>query len=223
VYLSLCFVLLKNVNAQERSVPGFNSRPLISMDFNFELDAGKEDCYFQYVQQDARFYVSFQVLRGGDGMVGFAVQHPDGRMVHPYEVKQTSSYADDKSIGGYYSFCIDNQHSRFASKLVELYISSMKLDGWQKFEKEMEELHLNVQNFTTSINTLEMNTHVMRQFQSHRRSLESRDMTLLSDNNQYVQNWSIAQIVAIVLTCTFQVYFVRGLFDIKTGKIKVQI
>lgn len=81
-------------------------------------------------------------------MTGFSVQHPNGSIVHPYQTKQSSSYADDKSIGGYYGFCIDNQHSTFAGRLVELYISSMKMDGWQKYEKEIEDLHLNIQNFT---------------------------------------------------------------------------
>lgn len=81
-------------------------------------------------------------------MVGFAVQHPNNRMVHPYEMKESSSYADDNSMGGFYSFCIDNQHSKFVGKLVDIYVSSMVIDGWQKYEKEIEALHLNIQNFT---------------------------------------------------------------------------
>ncbi len=88
-------------------------------------------------------------------MAGFAVQHPDNRLVHPYRVQQTSSYADDKSTGGYYSFCIDNQYSKYSPKTVELYISSMKIDGWQKIEKELQDLHLNVQNFTVCKNIIE--------------------------------------------------------------------
>lgn len=87
-------------------------------------------------------------------MIGFAVQHPDGRIVHPYELKPSSSYADDKSSGGYYNFCIDNQHSRYSGKTVELYISSMKIDGWQQYEKEIEELHLNIKNFTVNLNEI---------------------------------------------------------------------
>lgn len=31
------------------------------MDYKVHVDAGKEDCYYQYVQQGAAFYVSFQV------------------------------------------------------------------------------------------------------------------------------------------------------------------
>lgn len=57
----------------------------------------------------------------------------------------------------------------------------------------------------------------MLQFQSHSRSRESRDVALLLDNNAYVQNWSITQIIVICLTCSLQVYFVRKLFDIKSS------
>lgn len=63
----------------------------------------------------------------------------------------------------------------------------------------------------------------MLQFQSFSRSRESRDMALLLDNNSYIQNWSITQIAVIILTCTVQVYFVRKLFDIKTGSSRSRI
>ena len=43
------------------------------------VDAGKEDCYYQYVHPGATLYVSQQVLKGGDGAIGFAVKTPDGK------------------------------------------------------------------------------------------------------------------------------------------------
>lgn len=55
------------------------------------------------------------------------------------------------------------------------------------------------------------------QFQAHSRALESRDYALLKDNESYVGTWSIVQIFVIVVTTCVQVYFVRKLFDIKSG------
>ena len=89
----------------------------------------------------------------------------------------------------------------------------------------------------TTIGTVEHNINGMLQYQSFSRGREARDYALLIDNNSYVQKWSLAQIVIILVTCTiqvicicklnyynliikcilFQVYFVRKLFDIKTG------
>jgi len=67
------------------------------------------------------------VLRGGDGMAGFAVRYPNGQIVHPYQWKASSDYQDQESTGGYYSVCIDNQFSKFAAKLVNLYITVIRL------------------------------------------------------------------------------------------------
>lgn len=89
-----------------------------------------------------------QVIRGGDHMAGFAVRHPSGTIVHPYQWLSTSEYTDDKSTGGYYSVCVDNQFARFSGKLVNLYLTVVKYDEWAKYAAEIEELQVNMQNFT---------------------------------------------------------------------------
>ena len=57
--------------------------------------------------------------------------------------------------------CIDNQFSRFAGKLVNLYITVVKYDDWERFTKEIEDLNLNMQNFTQVVQTVEANLNVM--------------------------------------------------------------
>jgi len=65
------------------------------------------------------------------------------------------------------------------------------------------------------VDKVEQNLQIIRQEQHHTRSWESRDFNTLQDNNRYVQQWSIGQIVVVVATTILQVYFVRKLFDIK--------
>lgn len=175
-------------------------------------------------------------------MAGFAVRHPSGNIVHPYQWQPSAEYTDQSSTGGYYAVCIDNQFSRFAGKLVNLYITVIKYDEWDRYSKEIEAMQLDIQNFTVSflyifsyinlimfniyfvflnklqtiIGTVERKISDMLQFQSHSRSRESRDVALLLDNNSYVQNWSLTQIIVILVTCSLQVYFVRKLFDNKS-------
>lgn len=84
-------------------------------------------------------------------MAGFAVRHPSGHIVHPYEWRPSATYTDQTSTGGYYSVCIDNQFSRFAAKLVNLYLTVIRYDEWDKMSKELEEMDLNISNFTVSI------------------------------------------------------------------------
>lgn len=90
------------------------------------------------------------MLRGGDGMAGLAVRNPSGQIVHPYQWKPSSEYQDQSSSGGYYSVCIDNQFSRFAAKLVNIYITVVRYDLWDKYSKDVEEANMNMDNFTVT-------------------------------------------------------------------------
>jgi hypothetical protein len=45
----------------EATVPWYESLPAVAMDYKVHIDPGKEDCYYQYVNPGATFYVSFQV------------------------------------------------------------------------------------------------------------------------------------------------------------------
>jgi len=69
-----------------------------------------------------------------------------------------------------------------------------------------------------SIKGVERNINEMLQYQHHTRGRETWDYNLLEDNNRYVQNWSIAQILVITCTTVLQVYFVRKLFEIKNAR-----
>merc|ERR1719433_1768468 len=53
-----------------------DSAPGVAMEYKVHVEAGKEDCYWQYVHAGATFYVSAQVLKGGDGAIGMAVRNP---------------------------------------------------------------------------------------------------------------------------------------------------
>lgn len=77
--------------------------------------------------------------------------------------------------------------------------------------------------FQTTIKTVERNINEMLQLQYYTRGREARDYNLLSDNNRYVMMWSIVQIVVISATSALQVYFVRKLFEVKTGNTKSRI
>lgn len=200
------------------TVPWYENLPAVAMDYKVHIDPGKEDCYYQYVNPSATFYVSFQVLRGGDGMAGFAVRHPNGQLVLPYQWRASADYQDQQSTGGYYQVCVDNQFSRFADKLVNLYMTVIRYDQWDLYAKELEELNLSVENFTTSIQSVERNINEMLQYQNHMRGMEGRHLNLLTDNNAYVLRWSLIQIFVVVVTTVIQVYFVRKLFDVKSTR-----
>ncbi|XP_058806876.1 transmembrane emp24 domain-containing protein 6 [Phymastichus coffea] len=210
-------------SGQLGSQPWYETLPAVAMDYKVHIDPGKEDCYFQYVNPGATFYVSFQVLRGGDGKAGFAVRNPAGEIVHPYQWKANADYQDQSVQGGYYSVCVDNQFSRFAGKLVNLYITVIRYDQWERFAKELETMNLSVENVTNTLVNVEKNIYEVLQIQHLSRSREDRDYNLLLDNNSYVQNWSLLQVVVIIATTILQVFFVRRLFNVKSGYSRARI
>lgn len=61
VFIILCN-LIDNAESQETTRPWYETLPAVAMDYKVHIDAGKEDCYFQYVQPGSTFYVSFQVI-----------------------------------------------------------------------------------------------------------------------------------------------------------------
>ena len=190
------------------------------MEYKVHVEAGKEDCYWQYVHKGATLYVSYQVLKGGDGSIGMAVRNPTTKVVHPYAWKASSEYEEsDVPTGGYYSVCLDNQFSRFSAKLVNLYLTTFRYDEWEKFSQELQDMDVTVENFTGTLRSVDQRVQVrrlvgttgrdlhsnyfqiMRQFQSMTKGAESRDLNLILGNGSYVQTWSIIQI-AIVIICT---------------------
>lgn len=56
-----------------------------AFEFKINVDPGNEDCYYQMVETGASLYVSFQVMRGGDGNAGFYVNDPKGMTILPYK------------------------------------------------------------------------------------------------------------------------------------------
>lgn len=53
--------LLAVLASTEDTKPWYETLPAVAMDYKVHIDPGKEDCYFQYVNPGATFYVSFQV------------------------------------------------------------------------------------------------------------------------------------------------------------------
>uniref|UniRef100_A0A1W7RAL6 Transmembrane emp24 domain-containing protein 6 n=1 Tax=Hadrurus spadix TaxID=141984 RepID=A0A1W7RAL6_9SCOR len=189
----------------------------IAFEFKVHVDAGKEECFYQYVYSGSTLFVAFQVMRGGDGMAGFAVRNPHGIHVVPYQWKPNAEYEEQKvQASGYYQLCIDNSLSRFASKLVSLYLNSFKRNEWESYIKELEDLDITVTNFTGVLKNVDVRVGEMLKFQDHGRRQVSRDWHVVDSNNRWVQYWSMAQCAVIIITSTVQVFFVRKLFEFKS-------
>ncbi|GAB6018438.1 hypothetical protein CHUAL_000146 [Chamberlinius hualienensis] len=227
--LMMVFITSSLVNGDETQQPPLEQKteehmetstnspvfPGVAFEVKVHVDAGKEDCFYQSVDPKASLYIAFQVIRGGDGKAGFAVKNPQGVHVHPYAWKTESEYEEVSETGGIYEICVDNQFSRFASKLVLVYITSFLYNEWENYKSELESLDISVNNFTEILRQVEGQINEMQREQQFGRRHEARDYQLLLENNSYIQNWSIAQIFVVLIASSLQVFFVRKLFDVK--------
>lgn len=68
-------------------------------------------------------------------------------MVLPYEVGATAQYTGTESPKGYYIICMHNP-SAYTKRVVNMYIHVVKHKDWDDYIKEIEDLHLNIKNFT---------------------------------------------------------------------------
>lgn len=55
VYLFICFVC-QNVKTQDKRA--YLERPSISMEYKIDIDGGGVECYYQHVDEEARFFFS---------------------------------------------------------------------------------------------------------------------------------------------------------------------
>ena len=108
------------------------------MEYKVHVDAGKEDCYWQYVHPGATLYVSAQVLKGGDNKIGVAVKKPNSQIALPYKWQSNAEYEEPSAEAGYWSVCLDNQFSKFSAKLVNLYLTTFRYDEWEKFAEDLQ-------------------------------------------------------------------------------------
>ncbi|OQR72956.1 transmembrane emp24 domain-containing protein 1-like [Tropilaelaps mercedesae] len=186
----------------------------VSYEFKLHVDAGREECFYQYVEQNASVYVAFQVIRGGDGHAAFSVGAPTGHILLPYEWKPSAEFEEhEAAVTGHYQLCIDNSLSRFAEKLVSIYFNSFRRDNWNNYIAEIEKHGLAVSNFTNTVDELETNLNEMTKYQEHTRNNLVVDWYLLKGNNSWVLYWSMLQCAVIVLATVGQVYFIRSFFN----------
>lgn len=186
----------------------------VAYEFKIVVDAGKEDCFYQYVPAHANLYVAFQAIRGGDLKAGYAIRDPNGNLIKPYTWTESLDF-EEKSIQipGYYTFCIDNSPSKFISKMVSLYVASFKRDDWERFVGDLTGYDVTVSNFTKSLATVDENIGSILKSLDHSRRKGIADWYILEANNSYIQLWSIFQSIVICITSVIQVYIIRFFFS----------
>ncbi|KAK6966237.1 transmembrane emp24 domain-containing protein 7 [Biomphalaria glabrata] len=212
----LCHVLLLNgerILGEENAEFDFDGLPGAHHEFKVYIPGSTEDCFFQPVAKGAKMHVNFEVLKGGsDNKVDFYIRDWEWRVIHHISYQSNGVYSLDDAPAGTYAICIDNAFNRFGHKLVYVFIVTFVMQEWVQFQQELGEVNILTANFSTSLQSVQESVSAVTEFQSSARFNVIRDYYLLNDINKYVQMWSVAQCVLIVVASLTQVFSLRRLF-----------
>ena len=59
---ALCLLLVRQCQSESYSAGNFEDKLGIAYEFKIHIDAGREDCFYQYIQPGSSLYVAFQVI-----------------------------------------------------------------------------------------------------------------------------------------------------------------
>jgi len=204
-------VCSENVLGVETQEFDFDGLPGATHEFKVYIPGQSEDCFFQPVAEGAQLWVSFEVLRGNDPIVDFYVRDMQWQNLKAQRlVKEGHFKIDQAQAAATYAVCVDNP--RYGTKLLYFYIATFVMQEWKDFEKEISEMHFLARNFSNSIDTVTEQVAEMKKSQVTSRFHVVKDWYLLTSNERYVYNWSLAQCCLIVVSALVQVYTLRRLF-----------
>ncbi|XP_045163838.2 transmembrane emp24 domain-containing protein 5-like [Mercenaria mercenaria] len=194
----------------------FDGFPGASHEFKFELVAGKEECFYQNLVAGGTLHISFQVLRGGDGIIGLTLKKPEQNpldILHSIEPSTRGYFQYGPTTeDGDYAICVDNTMSRMTSKLVYMFILTHIEEQYTWYMDLKKDNRLTEENVTTSMQNVQESLAAAFIYQAERRMHVVRDWYLVTSNNTYIQTWSMCQCCIVIVCSIVQVFFVRRLF-----------
>lgn len=214
IYLLLLICLSKNVESLEKEI-------------TVNIDAGKEECFFQNIKQGNVIDIEYQVIDGTHGEldISFQLVEPSGRVIFADFKKSENGHRVEAKVSGDYKFCFDNKFSSYNMKTVFFEIiveGSDQDDVWGNDDLQgltPEEVYEGkVQDLQDVIYKVRNNLNKVQHLQETLKTYEARDRNIAEENFFKVNTWSMIQIFVMLTVGLIQVVMVKSLFD-NTSKV----
>uniref|UniRef100_A0A1A8FAE2 Transmembrane emp24 protein transport domain containing 5 n=1 Tax=Nothobranchius korthausae TaxID=1143690 RepID=A0A1A8FAE2_9TELE len=190
-------------------------------DFTFTLPAGRKECFYQTMKEDASLEIEYQVLDGAGLDVDFFISSPSGHLLFSDYRKSDGVHTVEALETGDYMFCFDNTFSTISEKLIffELILDNMDMaedpDDWKEYIHGTDMLDMKLEDIMDTINNVKSRLGKSVQIQTVLRAFEARDRNLQESNFDRVNLWSVVNLCVMVIVSAVQVYLVRSLFEDK--------
>ncbi|XP_061385036.1 transmembrane emp24 domain-containing protein 5-like isoform X2 [Danaus plexippus] len=163
----------------------------------------------------------------GELDVSFQLVDPMGRGIVTDYKKPDNSHRHTSTLEGDYRFCFDNTFSTFSEKTVffDLLIENDEphLNDYDE-EKELElgnsaeSYMMRVKDVLESVYKVREHVSTARRLQELLSAHEARDRNLAEDMCDRVMNWSLGQMILMLIVGITQVYFLKSLFEDPTSR-----
>ncbi|XP_049642417.1 transmembrane emp24 domain-containing protein 6 [Suncus etruscus] len=186
-------------------------------DFAIMISPGGTECFWQFAHQTGYFYFSYEVQRtlgmSHDRHVTATAHTPKGFIIDTSQnVRGQINFSTQES--GFYQLCLSNEQNHFGSVQVYLNFGVFYDDPLVDHkQKERKRLNDTLDAIEESTQKVQMNIFHMWRYYNFARMRKMADLFLLQSNYNYVNWWSTAQSLAIVLSGILQLYFLKRLFN----------
>ncbi|XP_026853677.2 transmembrane emp24 domain-containing protein 3 [Electrophorus electricus] len=184
-------------------------------ELTFELPDNEKQCFYEDLEEGAKFDIDFQVIAGGNYDVDCFVTDPMNNVLYEEQRKQYDSFSHTAALKGVYKVCFSNEFSTFSHKTVYL-----------DFRAGEDTPLLPDMNRATALTQMEsacLSIHeilkVVADSQTWYRLREAQDRLRAEDLNERVSFWSIGETIILFVVSLGQVLMLKSFFNDKKTNV----
>lgn len=196
-------------------------------EFTINVDASKEDCFYQPMKTGDTADIEYQVISGGHGELDISLNifDPTGRVLVADFKKSENSHTVDVQMNGDYKICFDNKFSSFSTKTIffELIVDNSEEDKWGSEENyNFDDVdpsiiyNLKLTEVQEIVNNVRDHLNKAKHLQDLIKSSEARDRNVAEETFFRVNVYSILILVVMILVGFVQLIMVKSLFEEKS-------
>eukprot|EP00163_Fabomonas_tropica_P024617 TRINITY_DN4243_c0_g1_i2.p1 TRINITY_DN4243_c0_g1~~TRINITY_DN4243_c0_g1_i2.p1 ORF type:complete len:199 (-),score=57.39 TRINITY_DN4243_c0_g1_i2:123-719(-) len=175
---------------------------------NFNVEAGRKDCFWDEQTEHMPVSGSFQVTAGGFLDIDVTIYEPDGRLIFEATRESEGKFAYVSSTSGLFKFCFSNEMSTMTSKSVNFQIIHGHEINSPAKAQHLNAIEQSVVKLTDQSNNLMSELKYFRaRERAHRNTTES--------TNARVLWWSFFEAACLVSMSMWQIYYLRRFFEVK--------
>ncbi|KAI0986890.1 hypothetical protein GJ496_008224 [Pomphorhynchus laevis] len=184
-------------------IPSFDMTEL-----TFHLSAHKEQCFYEYVNQNVPIFLEFQVVNGGNNDVDVILYSPSEKQLYSAKSKHYDQWKGPASEIGIYKFCFSNRFSSLADKRV--YFDFMA--GDEEAGRIPTEHNGPLTFVETSVHSIHKNLDIFIDYFTHKRINDAGDRIVIKSLLKKIRTWSVLQFCVILSVGFGQVALLRSFF-----------